>query len=156
MSVIQIGSLDRLFVKKACTCEGCGQKYESNTNFRQCEICEDICQEILLKTVMRNTWYKLFMVVTYKVKILCHDLNCKKYDPNEKVTKFYTTLKLPLLKKFKSHFIGSNGEITCHLLGEYIQKYCKDDDILCRCGKRRIYTIVKMKAEMNNFFILGN
>ena len=154
MSAVQIGALDRLFEKKICICEGCDQRYKSNINHRHCRICENICQEIYIKTVMKNTWTKLFMIVRYKVKTLCHDLNCKYYDSDERITKFYTNLRLPLLKKFKSQFIGSDGEITCYLLGEYLQRYCKDDDVLCNCGKRTVYSIVKMYVEMDDFCIL--
>ena len=144
-------SLNQLFAKKKCICKGCEKEYESNTNMKYCDICEDIQQEIMLKTVMLNTWSKLYMLVTYKVKISKHDINCKKCDPNNnEIQKFYTTLKLPLLRKFKSHCIGPTGEIISPIMSEYLHKYCKDDDTLCRCDRKRTYTIVNMKIVMDN------
>jgi len=124
-------------------CQGCNQKYESNINPVLCKICSSLKQEIFLKTVMASTWEKFKVHITYRIHYTDHNALCKNYDQLEKEKDIESTLEFELLKKFKSTNIDSNGNfIVDDYTRKHCIKYCKDPDTICKCGQKRLYTIV--------------
>lgn len=144
-------SLDKLCEKKKLICQGCKQEYESNVNHVLCEVCDDIKREVFCRIMMEHTWEKFEVSITYKIDYTNHSMICKN---SNKITnkEILTTFKFELLKEINSHNISESGRIIIDdYVIKYLGKYCKDFDTVCKCGQKRICTIVSAIIEKVTF-----
>jgi hypothetical protein len=147
-NIMSLAELKKLCQKKVVVCQGCRQEYSSNVNHTYCDLCEDIKQEIFLKTMMDDTWEKFVILITYRIDYIDHAKSCKKNKAAKQYQIEKTTLKFDLLTNINSHNISASGEfILDNESQKYFENYCKDDTTLCRCGHKIVYTIISARVE---------